>query len=75
MGIYLKKIGRWIKQSLIMLSYKLKMNGCILFVMFCLQIHPDARFLLYIETKLISRWVFFFQRGISKLQVFFNCFN
>lgn len=45
MGIYLKKIGRWIKQSLIMLSYKLKMNECILSVMFCLQIHPDARFL------------------------------
>lgn len=45
MGICLKKIGRWIKQSLIMFSYKLKMNGCILSVMFCLQIHPDARFL------------------------------
>lgn len=45
MGICFKKIGRWIKQSLIMLSYKLKMNGCILSVMFCLQIHPDARFL------------------------------
>lgn len=48
------------------------MNGCILFVMFCLQIHPDARFFIYIETKLISRWGFFFQERSIKTTRFFK---